>query len=764
MGDGILAVMRMLRSGALFLLLALPAAAASIPFIDLSRDIDRQVVVDREKDQYLGHVTTCLLDDGKTMLAVYPKGHGRGAIVYKRSTDGGLTWSDRLPTPESWATSMEVPTLHRMTGPDGKKRIIMWSGLYPARLAVTEDEGKTWSELNPAGDWGGIVVMGTHVELKTGKGHYACFFHDDGRFFAKGGKRRKPAEFRLYQTNTVDGGLTWSFPKIIWQGGDIHLCEPGAVRSPDGKTIALLLRENARVKNSHVIFSKDEGETWSEPRELPISLCGDRHTAKYTPDGRLVIAFRGITPGKRKVRSDGEAVGPLPTAGDCAAWVGRWEDIVEGKPGEMILRLLDNKKSYDTTYPGVELLPDGNIVVTTYGHWEKGEEPFIKSIRFTMAELDGLMAKQVHRILLSDDGKKVAEAPVQAPVMLLNGGAEVVEGEKSFGGYAQFREQTVLQTKSGRLVLVAQGRNPSKWSDRSGQDLVVKTSDDAGKTWGKARMIATHGADSICPNAIVYDAKSDKIHALYNLFCWDFRKPPVRGETGKQECRQYQITSSDNGETWTEPRDITDQIDIHDATVVFGSGEGIQLKRGQHSGRLVVPGGHFKDGKAVCMYLSDDGGKTWRRGKDVPLPQGMSVQSETKVAELPDGSLILNNRASGMRRQSYSQDGGETWKEMTLRKDLPAVSCNGSLLAVQGGGEYSLLCSFPAGPKRTHGGLFVSRDKGATWKLLRIVEPGEFAYSSLLQVGDEILVFYETRGHRDIVMRRFGVGELLGGG
>jgi len=52
------------------------------------------VVVDREEGQYLGHPTTVLLEDGKTILTIYPKGHGRGEIVYKRSTDGGLTWSE----------------------------------------------------------------------------------------------------------------------------------------------------------------------------------------------------------------------------------------------------------------------------------------------------------------------------------------------------------------------------------------------------------------------------------------------------------------------------------------------------------------------------------------------------------------------------------------------------------------------------------------------------------------------------------------------
>ena len=130
-----------------------------------------------------------------------------------------------------------------MTGPDGRKRIIMWSGLHPARLAVTEDDGETWSELKKVGDWGGIVVMGCHMELKTGKGHYLCLFHDDGRFFEPKPVRKNPVEFRLYQTNTTDGGLTWSQPRVIQKDSAVHLCEPGIVRSPDGKEFAVPLRK-----------------------------------------------------------------------------------------------------------------------------------------------------------------------------------------------------------------------------------------------------------------------------------------------------------------------------------------------------------------------------------------------------------------------------------------------------------------------------------------------------------------------------------------
>jgi hypothetical protein len=358
-----------------------------IPTIDLDAHADRQVVVDREEGQYLGHPTTCLLEDGKTILCVYPKGHGRGAIVYKRSTDGGRTWSDRLPTPASWATSKEVPTIHRVIGPDGTKRLIMWSGLYPARLAVSEDDGATWSELAPAGDWGGIVVMGFVEPLQTGQGHYMAMFHDDGRFFTKNGKVTKT--FKLYKTFSTDGGLTWSYPDVVYQSSEVHLCEPGCIRSPDSKRLAVLLRENARRKNSHVIFSDDEGKTWTEPREVPLALTGDRHTGKYGPDGRLFISFR--------CRSPKHLAADRPFEGDWVGWVGTWDDIAGGGDdiagggdGQYSVRLKDNTKGYDTTYPGVEVLPDGNFVVTTYGHWDQGQQPYILSVRFKLNELDAI--------------------------------------------------------------------------------------------------------------------------------------------------------------------------------------------------------------------------------------------------------------------------------------------------------------------------------------------------------------------------------------
>ena len=207
--------------------------------------------------------------------------------------------------------------------------------------------------------------------------------------FTKKSKRAKPTVFTLYKTLSKDGGLTWSKPESIFARSDVHLCEPGIIRSPDGKQLCVLLRENSRRRNSFVIFSNDEGKNWTQPRELPAALTGDRHTAKYTADGRLFISFRDTTH-------------ETPTKGDWVAWVGTYEDIVQGREGQFRVRLMDNKNRWDCAYPPVEILPDDTIVTTTYGHWTAGEMPYIVSVRLKLSELDAMAKgnKEVTKHLL----------------------------------------------------------------------------------------------------------------------------------------------------------------------------------------------------------------------------------------------------------------------------------------------------------------------------------------------------------------------------
>lgn len=357
-----------------------PVAETETRQLDLSSDDSLRTIVDREEGQYLGHPTTVLLEDGKTIIAVYPKGHGRGAIIMRRSVDGGKTWSPRLPTPENWKTSLETPTIYQTVDANGTKRLILFSGLYPIRMAVGNEDGTEWSALKPIGDFGGIVAMSDLVRLEDGR--YLALFHDDGRFFKGSGKAGR---FVVYKTISSDGGLTWSDPQAIVSMADANLCEPGAIRSPDGKQIAVLLRENSRKKNSHVILSEDEGESWTQPRELDDALTGDRHQGVYTDDGRLFISFRDMGLNS-------------PTRGDWVAWVGTYRQML-GEPDPDAdrpayrIRLMENHKGTDCAYPGVLRLPSGEIATTTYGHWTPQQQPYIVMLHLRLEELDRLASQ-----------------------------------------------------------------------------------------------------------------------------------------------------------------------------------------------------------------------------------------------------------------------------------------------------------------------------------------------------------------------------------
>lgn len=361
-----------------------PDFVATLPLVDLSNDAERRVTVDRQAGQYLGHPTTVLLADGKTMFAVYPMAHAHGILVLKRSNDGGLTWSERLPVPENWKTSVNPPCIFRLSTPEGKERLIVLTGSrerapedYPIRMASSDDGGENWTPLRPLGDgpeYNAIVAGSSMVRLK------------DGRYMALQHSMRLPSgdswiNMKLCKMLSSDGGLTWSPRTFFATHPTARFCEPGAVRSPDGNQIAVLIRDNSRLYHSFITFSDDEGETWSTPHEVPLSLTGDRHVAKYAPDGRLVVVFRDMDK-------------TSPTRGHFVAWVGTYGDLVDGRAGQYRIKLIHSYAGPDCGYAGLEVLSDGTFVATTYIRDRNGpdDKQSIISVRFKLSETDRLQS------------------------------------------------------------------------------------------------------------------------------------------------------------------------------------------------------------------------------------------------------------------------------------------------------------------------------------------------------------------------------------
>ena len=340
--------------------------AYTIPTIDLAQQKFRQVIVERTPGQYLGHPTTVLMGDGKTIYCTYPLGHGGPSAVLKKSTDGGLTWSERLPVPDNWASATNAPCIHRLTDPAGKERLFVFTDVSTMRQAYSEDGGKTWTPLEP----NGLHCIVPPITVLPIEGNRLLAMYERGK------DDRDGPPYVLWQAVSTDGGLTWEKEtKVAGFGGGQGPCEPFVIRSPDGKQLLVLAREESPQYNSLTLVSNDEARTWSTPVELPASLTGDRHMGRYAPDGRLVVCFRDRTH-------------VSPTKGDFVAWIGTYDDIVNLREGQYRVRLLESPVKVDLGYSGLELLPDGTFVATTYAVLAPGEKHSVVSIRFKLSEID----------------------------------------------------------------------------------------------------------------------------------------------------------------------------------------------------------------------------------------------------------------------------------------------------------------------------------------------------------------------------------------
>lgn len=220
------------------------------------------------------------------------------------------------------------------------------------------------------------------------------------------------------------------------------------------------------------------------------------------------------------------------------------------------------------------------------------------------------------------------------------------------------------------------------------------------------------------------------------------------------------VTSDDEGATWSAPELINHQVkEEWMAFLGTSPGTGVQLRHGEHAGRLVIPVYYSGDDPkhfSCAVIYSDDHGETWHRGASPNggrLFKGATIDSrtlandeasthESTLVELKGGRLMVlmrNQHPSGRVATAISGDGGETWGEVTYHPDIPEIFSQPNAIAIDGrvggaGSGESLYVFANASqlmPYRGNGVLRVSMDEGKTWPITRTFNPGHYVYQSI---------------------------------
>lgn len=316
-------------------------------------------------------------------------------------------------------------------------------------------------------------------------------------------------------------------------------------------------------------------------------------------------------------------------------------------------------------------------------------------------------------------------------------------------GFHTFRIPALLVTERGTLLAFCEGRRNDS-HDTGDIDLVLKRSSDGGDTWSSLQIVADHGPDVIGNPCPVQDRRTKEIWLPLTGNPGNVPQKDILA--GKDIRRMWMSRSADDGVTWQPPVDISASVRQPSWTwCATGPGNAIQLS----SGRLLVPCDYAATGSPrehSWVLYSDNHGRTWKRGGELPLGTG-----ESQAAELPDGTVLLNCRSDeGHRRLvGRSKDGGLTWSDLRPDPALIEPGCQASLIRY----KKWLLFSNPASEKRVQMTVRLSRDGGRTWAHAKMLHEGPSAYSSLgVLRGGSIGCLYErgdARAYETITFARF---------
>jgi sialidase-1 len=345
-----------------------------------------------------------------------------------------------------------------------------------------------------------------------------------------------------------------------------------------------------------------------------------------------------------------------------------------------------------------------------------------------------------------------------------------------------FRIPAISKANNGDLLALYDLRYNSRKDLQEHIDIGLSVSNDGGQTWADPRPIMDMGEfggksqkENGCSDpGILIDAKTGEI---FVSAVWTHGKPNTHQWVGKGSEPGYDIHNSsqfmvvrskDNGLTWSQPENWTKQLkDESWHLFAPAPGNGITMK----DGTLVMPS-QGRDAKGFPfsnITWSKDHGKTW----NVSTP-ATDDTSECSVAELSDGSLMLNIRDNRNRKDKsetngravgVSKDLGKTWKKHgSDHGALPEPTCMASLIS-HNNGKHQLFFSNPHNKNsRSDITIQMSLDDGKSWpeKSRILLDSGRGnGYSSLVIIDDKTIgILYES-SVADMVFQKIPLSEFV---